>query len=531
MDRRLLVIGLDGADWRSLDPLLDAGELPHLRALCDRGSSARLRSVLPSVSAAAWAAFATGMDPGGTGIFNFRALDFSRPGAYHPRLIDSRDLRGHTWLERLPPDSLACVGLPLTHPPLTVPGVLLSGFPRPRLTRAPLVPAGWARRLPPWPTAEPGDAAPVSRAVEVCELWDRYHAEVARSLLRQRSDRLTICVLSGPDHVAHRLWTGRDGGPAVRALLTQADRLIGRLVDAAGPDADVVVLSDHGFGPAPRARFHLNRWLGRHGHLRLREDAGSSVLGRTSSALRAWVPEDRWRTLREAVPASLRDQLFEAAGGIDRIEPGFTRAWGVAISPELAAIQLLDEDADRRAALAQELADALGREVLRVPGGGQRRAVVHRRDAIFGGSRLEELPELFVELPPGWCWGNRADEGSVVDEVPAADLKRLPGAHRRDGVLVAAGPSFRGLGRIDESPSLLDIAPTLAGMLGIPPTAGFRGRRLDSWLSESESESESETESESESESETETETESETETETEHRADLERRLRDLGYL
>jgi predicted AlkP superfamily phosphohydrolase/phosphomutase len=526
VDPKLLVIGLDGADWRTLDPLLDAGEMPHLRALCDRGTSARLRSVLPSVTAAAWAAFATGMDPGGTGIFNFRALDFSRPGAYHPRLMDSRDLRGHTWLERLPPDSLTCVGLPLTHPPLAVPGVLLSGFPRPRLERAPVVPARWARRLPPWPTAEPGDAAPVSRAVEICALWDRYHAEVALSLLRQRDDRLTICVLSGPDHVAHRLWEGQDGGPAVRSLLTQADRLIGRLVDAAGPRVDVLVLSDHGFGPAPRARFHLNRWLGLHGHLRLREDRGSALLGRTSTALRAWVPEERWRTLRDAVPAPLRDQLYEAAGGIDRIEPGFTRAWGVAISPELAAIQLLDPDAARRTALAEELTDALGREVLRVPGGGpELRATVHRRASIFGGARLGELPELFVELPPGWCWGTRVDEGPVVDQVPAADRRRLPGAHRRDGVLVAAGPGFRRRGRVGETPSLLDVAPTLVGLLGMAGSAEFRGRRLLNWLSEAEAEPVCRTtESESEPESETE-------EVSPDDRADLERRLRDLGYL
>ena len=38
---RVLIIGWDGADWRILDPLLERGALPNLRALIDRGGRGR----------------------------------------------------------------------------------------------------------------------------------------------------------------------------------------------------------------------------------------------------------------------------------------------------------------------------------------------------------------------------------------------------------------------------------------------------------------------------------------------------------
>ena len=37
-DLRLLVVGLDGADWQIAAPLIDAGRLPHLGRLRKEGS-------------------------------------------------------------------------------------------------------------------------------------------------------------------------------------------------------------------------------------------------------------------------------------------------------------------------------------------------------------------------------------------------------------------------------------------------------------------------------------------------------------
>ena len=78
MANRVLIVGWDGADWDILDPLLEAGELPALAALVERGRRGVSRSCLPSHSWAAWPTFLTGRDPGGHGVFDI--LEY-RPGA------------------------------------------------------------------------------------------------------------------------------------------------------------------------------------------------------------------------------------------------------------------------------------------------------------------------------------------------------------------------------------------------------------------------------------------------------------------
>jgi hypothetical protein len=62
---KLLLLGIDGATWRVLDPLLQAGKLPHLQRLIARGTSGVLRSFEYSASPVVWTTIATGKMPEG----------------------------------------------------------------------------------------------------------------------------------------------------------------------------------------------------------------------------------------------------------------------------------------------------------------------------------------------------------------------------------------------------------------------------------------------------------------------------------
>lgn len=74
---RVLVIGLDGADWQILDPLLEAGRLPNLRGLVERGTRARLLSISPLLSPVVWTSVATGVEPTRHGVLDFLVSDAS----------------------------------------------------------------------------------------------------------------------------------------------------------------------------------------------------------------------------------------------------------------------------------------------------------------------------------------------------------------------------------------------------------------------------------------------------------------------
>lgn len=64
MERKVCVIGFDGATFDLIEPFMKRGLLPHFQKLLDEGSSASLISVIPPVSAPAWVSLVTGKNPG-----------------------------------------------------------------------------------------------------------------------------------------------------------------------------------------------------------------------------------------------------------------------------------------------------------------------------------------------------------------------------------------------------------------------------------------------------------------------------------
>jgi predicted AlkP superfamily phosphohydrolase/phosphomutase len=67
----VLILGLDGVDPGLLRRWMKEGKLPHLARLASGGSYAPLATSIPPESPVAWSNFATGLNPGGHGIFDF----------------------------------------------------------------------------------------------------------------------------------------------------------------------------------------------------------------------------------------------------------------------------------------------------------------------------------------------------------------------------------------------------------------------------------------------------------------------------
>lgn len=70
-NRRLLLIGWDSADWTMINPLLDRGEMPHLASLVDQGVMGNLASLSPMLSPLLWTSIATGKTADEHGITGF----------------------------------------------------------------------------------------------------------------------------------------------------------------------------------------------------------------------------------------------------------------------------------------------------------------------------------------------------------------------------------------------------------------------------------------------------------------------------
>ncbi len=67
----MLLIGWDAADWQVINPLLDGGLMPNLQRLVDGGVIGNLASLSPMLSPMLWASIATGKRADGHGIHGF----------------------------------------------------------------------------------------------------------------------------------------------------------------------------------------------------------------------------------------------------------------------------------------------------------------------------------------------------------------------------------------------------------------------------------------------------------------------------
>ncbi len=58
--KRLLLVGWDSADWKIIQPLVDAGQMPALQRLLEQGTSGNLTTLDPQLSPMLWTSIATG---------------------------------------------------------------------------------------------------------------------------------------------------------------------------------------------------------------------------------------------------------------------------------------------------------------------------------------------------------------------------------------------------------------------------------------------------------------------------------------
>ncbi|HXK25650.1 MAG TPA: alkaline phosphatase family protein [Myxococcota bacterium] len=128
---RVVVIGVDGASWDYIDPLVAAGALPNFARLKEHGATARLRSVDTHFTPPAWTAMFTGKLPAKTGVYSFGSWDFASQ-TFH--MVSSLDVAVPAVWDVASAAGLrvAAVGVPVTYPAHPVNGVVVGGLETPK---------------------------------------------------------------------------------------------------------------------------------------------------------------------------------------------------------------------------------------------------------------------------------------------------------------------------------------------------------------------------------------------------------------
>lgn len=123
--RRVIVVGLDGADWQLLDAYVGSGAMPELSRLVKEGRTGVLESFVPTLSPLVWTTIATGRSP-----LEHRILDFTRfdpaTGQREPITSDERRVKAVWEMAGDMGREVAVFGLWATHPAEPVRGLMVS---------------------------------------------------------------------------------------------------------------------------------------------------------------------------------------------------------------------------------------------------------------------------------------------------------------------------------------------------------------------------------------------------------------------
>lgn len=284
--RKVMVIGLDGATFNTLDPLISQGKLPNLQYLIQNGTSGHLRSTIPPLSAAAWSTFQTGKNPGKHGIFDFFR---NSPGEHNYVPANSTFLKSKTLWEILSDygKRVGVLNVMFNYPPREVNGFIVSGKETPGEDKEytfPTLLKSEILRIEPKYEAEPFKRVYQTKKFlkQVPILLNRQE-RINNYLLKKYSPDFFMNLFAIPDIIHHLFWKYMDPShpnysekksrqylPLIEKCYQTLDAMIGTRMELADENTVVIIMSDHGGGPLHKV-IQLNRWLKKNGFLVLKQ--------------------------------------------------------------------------------------------------------------------------------------------------------------------------------------------------------------------------------------------------------------------
>jgi hypothetical protein len=475
---RVLLVGLDGASWNVMEPMLAAGELPNLARLIARGVHADLDTVEPVISPTVWTSIATGRSPEAHGITDFFASGLRRrvPTAFERLAARGRRVGVYDYL--------------VTWPPAALPqGFVIPGWLRrdDRVTPADV----WQRvNVPPFVTDYDRprtnlDYLEQSRA-EVREKASRWNA-----LARAFQLEVGAVAFYTPDSRSHRFWRAAfpeqfaEPGPKVAPELETAiadgyrgvDRALGEIVAELEPEDAILIASDHGFQASEGPR---NVWVTRTDVLFDAAGLGSDGTGvRVVGEFNAVAVEvDLAFDSAAPLEASTGDASPDSFAGRDRAHRRVAEA--------LRSCRTLRGDA---------LFDVYALDVAARPAGFERGllerayqwSVLQVLYYLFGIELDENVHGVVIARPrdgtiePLWPDAHVRVGESEVAVRSILDRQEFTGTHHPTAILIAAGGPIVHVAERTRA-SVLDLAPLIFHLAGEAVPEDLEGRVPTDWL-------------------------------------------------
>ena len=460
----VIVLGLDGAPWKLIKPWIEEGKLPFFKKVIKNGVYGTVRSTIPPLTSPALPSLYTGLNPGKLGLF-----DFMKDG----RVISSKDIPSPTIWDYLNKDGKKPLifNMPITYPPGRSGGDIVSGYPIPGRKSEFTYPESIKREFD-----IPMDLVDIRSSdfpdynyeylIENQTKITKSRFNIFRTILEREKFGFAMFFVKGTDILQHYLWNSKR---FLEDYYTFLDRELAKICDGV-PDWNVFIFSDHGFETAPTRNFHVNTWLQKEGYLKMK---GGKIGGQIIAALISYasriVPQKvKLRAVKNSITKGKEGKTKPRTllPGVDwESTTAYKDRLGISINREVCEerYETIREEIIKK---LLKLKDRDGKNIIQE---------AWKREEIYSGHYVKDVPDIVIVTD-----GDYSTTPIPSRHIVSGRKKRvITGAHHSalEGIFIAYGPDIKSGEKINRM-SILDIAPTILHMYGIPIPRDMDGRVL-----------------------------------------------------
>lgn len=477
---KVLVIGLDGATFDLIIPWIKQGKLPNIASFLQEGCYGELESTIPPLSPVAWTSFATGVSPDKHGIYDFflkDKTDFNIEFCHSKmRLVKPFwELAGQLGKK------VCIIDVPASFPADTVNGCMISGEPY-SSNKERFFPQGLYFEL----TKKFGmDFLKVINPekgidLEGClNLLERKYHVIDYLLGKTDYDIITV-VFTITDVIQHFMWhtiderhpkyrtASPEKGKIISKVYQKLDDVIGDFLHNLRDNYNIIILSDHGFGPLYEKK-SLSDWLVKNGYLFF---TNKNNANKTGSFLRFFTR--RFMKKTERITSGFKEAINEIDWSKTRVYFSGS-AGGIYINLRGREPYGIVEQGHGYESLKESLILKL-KEMRSEINGEKIIKEIYQSEHLYPESVVKNLPDLFILCNKGFDILNEVVPTKRFVKNP---MQQWSGTHVLDGIFMAKGPSIEEGKKIKKA-KIIDVAPTIYYLADIPLPRGMDGGIISS---------------------------------------------------
>jgi predicted AlkP superfamily phosphohydrolase/phosphomutase len=493
MAHNVLVIGLDGASFEILHPLMKEGRLPNLARLVSEGSSGIFESTIPPVTIPAWVSMLTSKNPGKIGCF-----DLLKQVGYlsEPNNSCFRDKAPLWQILNKYGIRTGLMNIPGTYPPEALDGFVVTGMLTPSKNSDYSYPNNLSTELenkihdyqidaPQWQYFDE------DRFVKDLYKVTEKREEAAEYLVDKFPCDFYMLVFTSSDRLQHVLW---DKPKVINEYWENLDKILGKLFKKF-ENSTIFIVSDHGFGPLKQT-FYVNEWLSDKGYLEVKKDINLSLklkIGRIFEEVYRWVGkktpsiDSLLKKIQELVGHDKLQKVAYSYLSNDRLGNRViwknTQAFAGLHSPHFGHIYVNLEHKMEQGCVSQEQYELVRTSVIeelkkiRNPKTGNKINIeIFKTEEIYSGDFIGKAPDIVFIMENGTFEIN-AKVGIKKIFEDGNPFTGWTGTHTLNGVFMVKGPNIMSGVNLKKS-SIMDLVPTILKIYGIPLLDDMDGRPL-----------------------------------------------------